>query len=77
MQNGEAAQGQNKEKAKNTVKFAKPFTKPPRGKIRANVIRWPDADRLRMIDKSEFYSEPRVYQYGYYDGYQIQSEKDR
>ena len=63
-----------REKAKNTVKFAKPFTKPPLvGK--ANVIRWPDADRLRMIDKSEFYSEPRVYQYGYYDGYQIQSEK--
>lgn len=42
---------------------------------KANVIRWPDADRLRMIDKSEFYSEPRVYQYGYYDGYQIQNEK--
>lgn len=42
---------------------------------KANVIRWSDADRLRMIDKSEFYSEPRVYQYGYYDGYQIQKVK--
>lgn len=41
----------------------------------ANVIRWPDADRLKMIDRSEFYGEPRVYQYGYYDGYQIQNEK--
>lgn len=37
--------------------------------------RWPDADRLVMIKKSEFYSEPHYYQYGYYDGYQIQNEK--
>lgn len=31
---------------------------------------WPDDVRLKMIEKSEFYAEPRVYQYGYYDGYQ-------
>ncbi len=40
-----------------------------------NVIRWPDYVRLKMIDKSEFYAEPKIYQYGYYDGYQLQNEK--
>jgi hypothetical protein len=39
------------------------------------VIRWPDSVRLKMIEKSEFYREPKVYQYGYYDGYQLQNEK--
>jgi len=40
-----------------------------------NVIRWPDSVRLKMIDKSEFYAEPKIYQYGYYDGYQLHIEK--
>lgn len=40
-----------------------------------NVIRWPDSVRLKMIEKSEFYGEPTIYQYGYYDGYQLQNEK--
>lgn len=31
---------------------------------------WPDEVRLKMIEKSELYSEPRVYQYGFYDGFQ-------
>lgn len=31
---------------------------------------WPDNVRLQMIERSEFYSEPKIYQYGYYDGYQ-------
>lgn len=31
---------------------------------------WPDEVRLKMIEKSEFYSEPQVYQYGFYDGFQ-------
>jgi hypothetical protein len=31
---------------------------------------WPDEVRLEMVEKSEFYSEPTIYQYGYYDGYQ-------
>lgn len=31
---------------------------------------WTDEARLKMIEKSEFYSEPRVYQYGFYDGFQ-------
>lgn len=31
---------------------------------------WPDEVRLEMIEKSEFYQEPKIYQYGYYDGYQ-------
>jgi hypothetical protein len=32
---------------------------------------WPDEIRLKMIKKSEFYSgNERMYQYGYYDGYQ-------
>ena len=39
------------------------------------VIRWPDSVRLKMIEKSEFYGEPKVYQYGYYDGYQLQNDK--
>jgi hypothetical protein len=32
---------------------------------------WPDAVRLKMIERTEYY-EPngRIYQYGYYDGYQ-------
>lgn len=28
-----------------------------------------------MIEKSEFYQEPQLYQYGFYDAYQIQNEK--
>ena len=39
------------------------------------VIRWHDSVRLKMIEKSEFYGDPKVYQYGYYDGYQLQNEK--
>lgn len=31
---------------------------------------WPDEVRLKMIEKSEFYSEPQIYQYGFYDGFQ-------
>ena len=32
---------------------------------------WPDNVRLYMIEKSEFYpDDKRVYQYGFYDGYQ-------
>lgn len=31
---------------------------------------WPDEVRLKMIEKSEFYQEPKIYQYGFYDGYQ-------
>lgn len=31
---------------------------------------WPDEARLEMIDKSEWYESPAIYQYGYYDGYQ-------
>jgi hypothetical protein len=30
---------------------------------------WPDEVRLKMIEKSEFYSEPKIYQFGFYDGY--------
>lgn len=31
---------------------------------------WPDKIRLEMIERSGFYREPQIYQYGYYDGYQ-------
>lgn len=31
---------------------------------------WPDDVRLKMIEKSEWYGDPKVYQYGFYDGYQ-------
>jgi len=31
---------------------------------------WPDNIRLGMIEKSEGYSEPKIYQYGYFDGFQ-------
>lgn len=31
---------------------------------------WPDEIRLEMIEKSEFFKSAKVYQYGYYDGYQ-------
>ena len=31
---------------------------------------WPDEVRLEMVHRSEFYENPSVYQYGYYDGYQ-------
>ncbi len=40
-----------------------------------NSIRWPNPIRLKMIQKSEFYKYPNIYQYGYYDGYQLQNEK--
>ncbi len=39
-----------------------------------HVVRWPDEVRLKMIEKSEFYDNPTVYQYGYYDGYQKRNE---
>ena len=32
--------------------------------------RWPDQVRLDMIENSEWYESPSVYQYGFYDGYQ-------
>ena len=33
---------------------------------------WPDKIRLQMIEKSELYKpDERIYQYGYYDGYQV------
>lgn len=47
----------------------------PQHDAKLPVIRWPDSVRLKMIEKSEFYGEPKVYQYGYYDGYQLQNEK--
>ncbi|MDP9954719.1 hypothetical protein J2X97_000356 [Epilithonimonas hungarica] len=31
---------------------------------------WPDEIRRKMVEKSEFYSDPQVYQFGYYDGFQ-------
>ena len=32
---------------------------------------WPDEVRLKMIENSKFYpDDERVYQYGFYDGYQ-------
>ena len=40
-----------------------------------DVISWPDSVRLKMIEKSEFYGEPRIYQYGYYDGYQKRNDQ--
>jgi len=42
---------------------------------KADVISWPDSVRLKMIEKSEFYGEPRIYQYGYYDGYQKRNDQ--
>ena len=33
-------------------------------------LNWPDEIRRKMVEKSEFYSDPRVYQFGYYDGFQ-------
>lgn len=36
---------------------------------------WPDSVRFKMIEKSNLYREPQIYQYGYYDGYQLQNEK--
>lgn len=41
----------------------------------ANFNFWPDRVRLTMIEKSNFYAHANVYQYGYYDGYQLQNEK--
>jgi hypothetical protein len=36
---------------------------------------WPDDVRLKMIEKSKFYpDDERVYQYGFYDGYQFASQ---
>lgn len=32
---------------------------------------WPDGVRLKMIEKSKFYVDEQVYQYGFYDGYQL------
>ena len=36
---------------------------------------WPDKERLRMVEKSEYYDNPSLYQYGYYDGFQLAIEK--
>jgi hypothetical protein len=38
--------------------------------------KWPDDVRFKMIEKSEFYSDPRVYQFGFYDGYQLAKESE-
>ena len=31
----------------------------------------PHEARLKMIERSQIYSDPAIYQYGYYDGYQL------
>ena len=37
---------------------------------------WPNEPRLKMIVKSEFYyGSEKVYQYGFYDGYQYQNKE--
>lgn len=37
---------------------------------------WPDAPRLKMIERSEFYGDSaRVYQYGFYDGFQYRNKE--
>ena len=37
---------------------------------------WPNEPRLKMIAKSEFYyGSEKVYQYGFYDGYQYQNKE--
>lgn len=38
--------------------------------MKDDTDRWPEEARLDMIEKSEWYENPKVYQYGYYDGYQ-------
>ena len=35
---------------------------------------WPNKVRLYMIEKSKFYEDERIYQYGFYDGYQYASQ---
>lgn len=42
---------------------------------KVDVISWPDSVRLKMIEKSEFYGDQRIYQYGYYDGYQKRNDQ--
>ena len=37
--------------------------------------RWQDPARKKMIEKSNFYADPAIYQYGFYDGYQLQNDK--
>lgn len=45
------------------------------GKSREEILeRWPEEVRIKMIEKSEFYLEPNIYQYGFYDGYQYLRE---
>jgi len=36
---------------------------------------WPNKVRLYMIEKSKFYEDERIYQYGFYDGYQYASQR--
>lgn len=36
---------------------------------------WQDATRLKMIEKSAFYQNQQVYQYGFYDAWQMQNDK--
>lgn len=31
---------------------------------------WPNSIRLEMVEKSQSYPSPKVYQYGYFDGFQ-------
>ena len=42
---------------------------------KSDIISWPDSVRLKMIEESEFYEHPRIYQYGYYDGYQKRNDQ--
>ena len=37
--------------------------------------RWQDETRLKMIEKSEFYQQSQVYQYGFFDAWQMQNDK--
>lgn len=45
-------------------------------KTKEEANNWPEEIRLKMIEKSKFYpEEEKVYQFGYYDGYQEASTK--
>jgi len=61
----------------NAMDYAKAFSQPqPEVKESQSAEEiWPNKVRLYMIEKSKFYEDERIYQYGFYDGYQYASQR--
>ena len=68
----------NRDKSKHTSGYGDNYEhkrQPKQGERLSAEEIWPNKVRLYMIEKSKFYEDERIYQYGFYDGYQYASQR--